>query len=125
MAGAVKLNHTSALLLASEVIEVYVADMVVPLADDPFTVMEVGLEERSLLGGGVGMLKVEDVVPVRPAELKVIVAPVTAAALVAVNPEKVATPEDALIVVVPPRVQVPEPTAAATAAELPVTVLPY
>jgi hypothetical protein len=62
---------------------------------------------------------------VKAPEVNVIVAPVTAAALVAVSPEKVATPEEALTEVVPPIVHVPAPTAAAMEAELPVTVLLY
>jgi hypothetical protein len=62
---------------------------------------------------------------VKAPEVNVIVAPETAAALVAVSPEKVATPEAALTEVVPPIVHVPVPTAAVMEAVLVVTVLPY
>jgi len=102
-----------------------VADVVVPLAADPFTVTEVGAEERSLAGGGTGMLKVEEVAELREPEVNVIVALATAAALVAVSPENVATPEEAPTEVVPPIVHVPAPTAALMEAVLVVTVLPY
>ena len=71
------------------------------------------------------MLKVLEVAAVRPVDVKLIVAPVTAAGLPAVRPEKVATPELALTEAVPPRVQVPAPTAAVTLALLPVAVLLY
>ena len=71
------------------------------------------------------MLNVVEVLLVRPVEVKLMVAPVTAAALVAVRPEKVATPELALTAVVPPRVHEPAPTAAVMLALLPVAVLLY
>ena len=70
-------------------------------------------------------MKVLEVALVRLVAVKLMVAPVTAAALVAVRPEKVATPEMAFTTVVPPSVQVPDPTAAVTLALLPVTVLLY
>ena len=76
-------------------------------------------------GGGAMMLKVEEVAEVRDPEVNVIVAPVTAAALVAVSPENVATPEEAPTEVVPPIVHVPAPTAAVMEAVLVVTVLLY
>ena len=69
-------------------------------------------------------MKLLEVTPVRPVEVKVMVAPVTAAALVAVSPEKVAVPLTAARLVVPPSVQVPAPTAAATVAVL-VVAFPY
>ena len=75
-------------------------------------------------GRGAGILKADDVTPVSPLELKVMVAPVTAVGLVAVKPVKVAVPETAAFVVVPPIVQIPVPTAAAMLAVLVVT-LPY
>jgi hypothetical protein len=125
VAGAVKLNQTSVLPVVVVKGELKVADKVVPETDPPFTVMEVGAEERSLAGGGTGMLKVEEVEEVRAPEVNVIVAPVTAAALVAVSPENVVTPEEAPTEVVPPIVHVPAPTAAVMEAVLVVTVLPY
>ena len=59
---------------------------------------------------GAGMLNVELVTPVNPVEVKEMVAPVTALLPKAVRPLKVALPEDAAFVVVPPRVQEPAPT---------------
>ena len=54
------------------------------------------------------------------------VAPVTAETLVAVRLLNVATPAAAVAVGDgPPSVQLPEPTAAVTTAELPVSALPY
>ena len=70
------------------------------------------------------MSKVEDVAPVKPPDVKLMVAPVTAAAEVAVNPEKVAVPFTAATVAVPPKVQVPAPTAAVTLSVLAVA-FPY
>ena len=98
---------------------------VVPLMADPLTVRDVGLDDKSLAGAGAGMAKPVDVIPVRPVEMKAIVALDTAAALVAVRLVKVATPEEADLEVVPPIVQVPNPTVAVMDAELLVTVLPY
>ena len=69
-------------------------------------------------------MKLLEVAPVNPVEVKLIVAPVTAAALVAVSPEKVAVPLTAARPVAPPSVQVPAPTAAATVAVLAVA-FPY
>ena len=66
LAGAVKVNHTSALLFASPVIVEYVAAKVVPETSPPLTVIDVGDEERLLAGAGAGMLKVPEVAPVRP-----------------------------------------------------------
>ena len=73
---------------------------------------------------GAIRLNVLDVTPVKPALLNAMAAPVTAAALVAVNPLKVVVPEVAPTEVVPPNVQVPALTAAVTEAVLAV-VLPY
>ena len=99
---------------------------VVPLMADPLTVRDVGLDDKSLAGAGAGMLKLLEVAEVRDPDVNVIVALDTAAALVAVRPENVATPDEALTEVVPPSVQVPaSPFAAVIEAELPVTVLPY
>ena len=69
-------------------------------------------------------MKVEEVAAVRDPEVNVIVALATAAALVAVSPEKVAVPVTAARPVVPPIVHVPAPTAAFTVAVL-VVALPY
>jgi hypothetical protein len=73
---------------------------------------------------GAGMLNVLDVAPVNPEELKLIVAPVTEAKLDADKPLKVAVPEFAATVAVPPNVQLPASTAAVTLAVL-VVVFPY
>ena len=56
------------------------------------------------------MLNAVEVTPVRVLDVKEMVAPVTAAALVAVKPAKVAVPEAAACVAVPPIVQMPAPT---------------
>ena len=82
------------------------------------------LLHKSFAGGGATILNVLDVTPVKAVEVKVIVAPVTAAALVAVKPEKVVVPDVAATEVVPPKVQVPAPTAAETLAVL-VVAFPY
>ena len=74
--------------------------------------------------GGATIVKEAEEIPVRPDDVKSIVAPVTAAALVAVNPEKVAVPSTAATGEVPPRVHAPAPTAAETEAVL-VVVFPY
>ena len=50
VAGAVKLNQTSVLPVGVVKGELKVAPKVVPETDPPFTVMEVGAEERSLVG---------------------------------------------------------------------------
>ena len=71
-----------------------------------------------------GMLNVEEVIPVSPVEVKLIVAPVTAEALVAVRPVNEAWPTTAAMFAVPPRVHIPASTAAVTVAVLAV-VLPY
>jgi len=90
------------------------------------TSRDVGLDDKSLAGAGAGMLKLLEVAEVRDPDVNVIVALDTAAALVAVRLENVATPDEALTEVVPPSVQVPaSPFAAVIEAELPVTVLPY
>ena len=73
---------------------------------------------------GAGMLNTELVAPVNPLELNAIVAPATAWALKAVRFVNVATPEAAVLVLVPPKVQVPWTAAAAMLALLPVTTLP-
>src|SRR5882724_3037320 len=59
---------------------------------------------------GAGMLNDELVIPVNPLEVNVMVAPVTALAPKAVRPLKVALPETAAFVAVPPSVHVPAPT---------------
>ena len=69
------------------------------------------------------MLKAPEVTPVRLGEVKLIVAPVTAAGLVAVRPLKVAVPATAATLGVPPRVHVPAPTDAVTVAVLAVRLL--
>ena len=56
---------------------------------------------------GAGMLNDELVIPVRPLDVKEMVAPVTAFVLKAVKLVKVAVPETAAITLVPPKVQVP------------------
>jgi len=80
----------------------------------------------AIVGAGAGILNVPDVAPVSPELVKPIVAPVTDDTLVAVRLVNVAKPPEAVTDEVPPRVHVPDPTAAATLAELfVVTVLPY
>ena len=69
------------------------------------------------------MLNAELVTPVNPAELKLMVAPVTEFVLKAVRPLKVAVPLDAFLLVVPPKVQVPWTGVAVIVAEL-CTTLP-
>ena len=103
---------------------VFVALTIVPLIAVAFTVMVVALEHKSFAGAGTGILKVPDVIPVKPALEKAIVAPVTAAALVAVKPLKVVVPLTAATEDVPPKVQVPAPTAAVIEAVL-VVAFPY
>jgi len=77
-----------------------------------------------LIWFGAGILNVEEVAGVRMPEVKVIVAPLTAPALVAVNPVKLAVPPAAALVVVPPKVQLPaSPLAAVTLAVLVVALL--
>ena len=66
----------------------------------------------------------EEATPAMLPELKLIVAPVTAPVLVAVSPEKVTVPFTAATVAVPPKVQLPSPTAAVTMAVLDVA-FPY
>ena len=81
------------------------------------------------LGGtaatGAGMLNPVDVAQVNPVEVKEMVAPVTAAALVAVRPAKEAEPETAACVAVPPIVQAPAPTWATMFDVAVVIRLPY
>src|ERR1035438_8338488 len=59
---------------------------------------------------GAGILNPDEVTPVRSVEVNETVAPVTAAVLNAVKPAKVAVPETAAFVVVPPIVHAPAPT---------------
>ena len=80
--------------------------------------------ETVIVGTGVGISKAADSIPVKPADEKAIVASVTPAALVAVNPLNVDVPLLPATVVVPPNVHVPEPVAATTFAVLAV-VFPY
>ena len=97
----------------------------VPDTAAAFKVRDVALPQELLAGGGAGILNELEVKDKDP-EVNRIEAPVTDVLFDAVNPENVATPEDALIVFVPPSVHVPdEPTAAVTEAELPVSVLLY
>jgi hypothetical protein len=96
----------------------------VPLTAAAFGVKVVAAAGLSFAGAGAGMLKVPEVTPVRLPEVKLILAPVTAAALVAVRSVKVAVPETPALGVVPPMVQVPTPTAAVTEAVL-MVALPY
>ena len=78
----------------------------VPLMFTPLIVKAVALPHKSFAGASAGMLKVFEInVPNVGAE-KVKVAPVTAAALVAVNPLNVTTPFIAVAVNVPPSVHV-------------------
>ena len=85
--------------------------------------MAEGFEHKLFEGAGTGILKVPEVTLVNEPLVKVIVAPVTAAALVAVKSVNVAVPDTPALEVVPPIVQVPEPTAAATEAVLVVVLL--
>ena len=78
-----------------------------------------------MAGAGAGMLKLPEVTCVNGVEVKSIVTPLTAPDAPAVRPAKVATPEEADTVSVPPKVQVPCTAAAVMLAELVVTVLPY
>ncbi|HNY02559.1 MAG TPA: hypothetical protein PKG48_08230 [Bacteroidales bacterium] len=80
--------------------------------------------DKLIEGAGAGILNELDVIPVSDPHEKLMVAPVTAEALVAVKPLNVAVPLTPATDVVPPRVQVPAPTAATTEAVLAV-VLPY
>jgi hypothetical protein len=75
---------------------------------------------------GAGMSKVDESALVSPLEVKRNCAPLTSAALVAVRFAKVAIPEDAATVAVPPRVQeFASCFAAVTLADEDVTVLSY
>ena len=71
------------------------------------------------------MVKLEEVVPDKPVEAKVIVAPLNEVPPVvpAVNPLNVAIPADAATVVVPPKFHVPPLDVAVTEAELVVRLL--
>ena len=73
---------------------------------------------------GDGIIKPLEVTGVKPLDAKLMVAPFTVFALVAVRLVKVAIPLTPALVVVPPIVQLPEPTEATTSAVL-VVVLPY
>ena len=79
---------------------------------------------KSFEGVGATILNVFEVTEVNPVLVKVMVAPVTAEVLEAVNPVNVVEPEIALTEVVPPNVQVPAPTDATIDAAL-VVVFPY
>jgi hypothetical protein len=59
---------------------------------------------------GLGMLNNELVTPLKPAEVKEIVAPVTAFVPNAVKFVNLAVPDAAVFVVVPPKAQLPPPT---------------
>jgi hypothetical protein len=74
--------------------------------------------------GGDGILNADEVIDVRPVDVKVMVAPVTAVEAAAVRFVKVATPLTPAFVVVPPIVHEPAPTVANTLAVL-VVALPY
>ena len=105
--------------------DVAVVAVVVPEVALALTVKEVALAHKSFAGAGAGILKVAEVTDVKPVLVKIIVALLTAAALVAVKLVKVAKPEEAVFGVVPPKVHVPAPTVATTEAVLDVTVFPY
>ena len=70
-------------------------------------------------------MKLFEVTPVRPVEVKVMVALVTAAALVAERLLKVADPLTAATVVVPPNVQLPTSPLAAVTLTVLVVAFPY
>ena len=59
---------------------------------------------------GAGMLNDELVAPVKPVEVKEIVAPLTALVPNAVKLVNLAVPDAAVFVVVPPKAQLPAPT---------------
>ena len=121
MLVATNLYHTSLRVLEEENVGVEPAK--VPLVAAAPTVNEIAVAVVSLAAVGAGTLKPDEVAPVRPVPLNEIVAPDTAAALVAVSPEKVAVPLTAATVTVPPRVHVPCTAAAVTLAVL-VVVFP-
>ena len=79
---------------------------------------------KSFVGEGATIAKAVEVTEVKPVLVNVMVAPETAAALVAVKSVKVVVPETAAFEVVPPIVQVPAPTVATTVAVLAVA-FPY
>ena len=78
-----------------------------------------------LIWFGAGILNEEELAEVRLPEVKAIVAPLTAPALVAVKPVKVAVPPAAALVVVPPNVQLPASALAAVTLAVLVVALPY
>ena len=83
----------------------------------------IALLHKSFAGGGLAILNEPEVTPVKLPLENAIVAPVTAAALVAVKPLKVVVPEIPATDVVPPIVHVPALTAAVTEAVLVVVLL--
>ena len=76
------------------------------------------------INGGAGILKLPEVTEVNDVPVKVMVAPETKAALVAVKLVNVTVPDTPAILTVPPIVQEPDPTVAVTVAVL-VVALPY
>ena len=118
---ATNLYQTSLSVLVGEKLGVDPTN--VPFVEAAPTVNATAVPVVSLVAGGADRLKADEAKDDNDPELKVIVAPVTAAALVAVRPLKVAVPLTAATVVVPPRVQVPCVAAAVTFAVLVVTLL--
>ena len=103
-----------------------VALATLPEIGEAFMINERALIQSSFDGGGTGMSNVAELTPVKPVEAKEIETPVLPAELLAVNPEKVATPETAGTVVVPPKVQIPEVVrAVAVIAAVLLVKLPY